>query len=403
MIYTLESEYSQGQYIQWIEAVKRTGLPFENLLWNLTSNSKVIDLPSFLEIQENIDKINSKITNDDYLLVDAAFIHGGSSIELEYYDNWTNGLYHINKINAKKIIIFYQDMGFSYENNPNDKIQVITPLYDISKQVDIENNFNYYLFNAGYSNYRWLSQMVFEQYPHIVRYKKFLSYNGYVKSHRTLLYHLLKKGNLLNEFFYSNIAYNVYNGEGRYIGNEDEISFDNQMLSVFGDEIFNTISKEEYDDIIKKDFPIVLDSTGYSHQYALVLPYTCNSYIEVVCATAFLSDAQSFKEIYTSEKIYKPFLSFQIPIYLGQPFLCKTLKQLGFDLFEDLIDISYDTDLNDLNRIKMVYENINNISKMSNIDLHKYYQSNTDRLLNNFNKLRELSNKQIEHLKNILK
>ena len=176
-------------------------------------------------------------------------------------------------------------------------------------------------------------------------------------------------------------------------------------MEPFSIEIENIITRDEYNHIIKNDLPIFMDYsplTSNVDQYAFTLPYTSNSYIEVICGTNYSSTSGEWGEVYTSEKIYKAFLSYQIPLYLCQPLMCKTLKTLGFDLFEDLFDLSYDEEKNDLKKILMFYENIKKINNMSLRELHRFYLDNRSRVVHNFNLLKELSNLQIEGLKKML-
>ena len=70
-------------------------------------------------------------------------------------------------------------------------------------------------------------------------------------------------------------------------------------------------------------------------QYAFTLPYTSNAYIELIGCTSI----ENTSNVYTSEKIFKPFMAFMIPVFVGPWKLCETLKQLGFHLFDDIIDL----------------------------------------------------------------
>ena len=48
-------------------------------------------------------------------------------------------------------------------------------------KINYKESYNFYLVNGGYQELRWLSETVFRRYREMLRYKKFLSYNGVYK------------------------------------------------------------------------------------------------------------------------------------------------------------------------------------------------------------------------------
>ena len=135
---------------------------------------------------------------------------------------------------------------------------------------------------------------------------------------------------------------------------------------------------------IVKDLPVVLDTewTGNVGQDSTIIPYSSNSYFHLVGCTNYKCDRNQVP-IYTSEKIFKPYLSWQIPIFFGVPGLYKVLKKLGFDVFEDIFDMSFDNELNDMKRFELQYKNVKKIAKMSKQEVHNTYRSNLHRIENN--------------------
>ena len=69
-------------------------------------------------------------------------------------------------------------------------------------------------------------------------------------------------------------------------------------------------------------------------------------------------------------------------------------REYGLDVFDDLIDHSYDNEFDNLKRLYMVYDEIKRLSEMPDV-VKQYYLDNTDRILNNKNIIKEawLSNK----------
>ena len=95
-------------------------------------------------------------------------------------------------------------------------------------------------------------------------------------------------------------------------------------------------------------------------------------------------------------------MSWQIPIFFGVPGLYKVLKKLGFDVFEDIFDMSFDNELNDMKRFELQYKNVKKIAKMSKQEVHNTYRSNLHRIENNFKNLETLADNYVKVLKNKL-
>jgi hypothetical protein len=106
-----------------------------------------------------------------------------------------------------------------------------------------------------------------------------------------------------------------------------------------------------------------------------------NAYINIVTETHFI-----FGEgIHITEKSFKPFYYFQLPIFLALHNHVKTLKdEYGFYLFDDLINHSYDDEKDDAKRFHMV---VNEIKRLSNMreEISLYYKNNIDKLIHNHN------------------
>ena len=118
-----------------------------------------------------------------------------------------------------------------------------------------------------------------------------------------------------------------------------------------------------------------------------------NSYINIVAESHF-----DYKEndVHITEKSFKPFYYFQIPIFLASYHHIKMLRQeYEFDVFDDLIDHSYDNEIDDVKRFHMV---INEIKRLSNMrdDITIYYKNNINRILHNHNYVKNYPKKMID-------
>lgn len=91
-----------------------------------------------------------------------------------------------------------------------------------------------------------------------------------------------------------------------------------------------------------------------------------------------------------TEKTIKPFQAKQVPLIYGLPNLQKVLRELGFDLFDDLIDTSFEQESNPVTRLEMIVDELERLVK---IDLLKYKEDNIDRFIHNYNNLQTLSNR----------
>jgi hypothetical protein len=119
-----------------------------------------------------------------------------------------------------------------------------------------------------------------------------------------------------------------------------------------------------------------------------------NSYINLVSE----SSGKNSEVIFITEKSIKPFVYQQIPIFLATPGIVQHLRQYGFDLFDDIINHSYDKETNLDIRCEMILEQLLNIKT---IDLRKYFEINENRLLYNFNIYHQMT-AEIENVHNIL-
>lgn len=116
-------------------------------------------------------------------------------------------------------------------------------------------------------------------------------------------------------------------------------------------------------------FKTIYDSSPYfdaSEQQAVVdtnFDIYLESYIHVVSETYI-------EYSFVSEKSFKTFLAGQIPIILGCPGVMEMLKDLGFDIFDDIIDHKfYDSESNFTQRVTNLLEVLQHVNtlKLDNI------------------------------------
>ena len=107
-----------------------------------------------------------------------------------------------------------------------------------------------------------------------------------------------------------------------------------------------------------------------------------NSYINLVSETTSKSEVPK-SGLFITEKSMKPFIQGQLPIILGQSGIARKLQEYGFDMFDDIIDISYD-DMNDLDtKVQFIYDLL---VKLNEIDFTELFEREDiqKRLRNNY-------------------
>jgi hypothetical protein len=113
-----------------------------------------------------------------------------------------------------------------------------------------------------------------------------------------------------------------------------------------------------HDELTTAIFNIVQEGTiGYDHR-------THNKVYNKVPIEwyADVSDRVMF-----TEKTAKPFCCNQIPLFIAAPGFVEILRRLGFDVFDDIVDHSYDKEDNSFKRCDLVFEQIKNISQMRTV------------------------------------
>lgn len=127
------------------------------------------------------------------------------------------------------------------------------------------------------------------------------------------------------------------------------------------------------------DLPF-LDIGGWNeakNKFASAESLIRDSYINLVSE----SEGSNPLGIFITEKSVKPFIYQQVPIFLGTTGLVKHLRQYGFDLFDDIVDHSYDNELNINVRCEMIFEQLLNLR---DFDFEDYFRKNNERFFHNF-------------------
>ena len=104
-----------------------------------------------------------------------------------------------------------------------------------------------------------------------------------------------------------------------------------------------------------------------------------DSYLHIVTETYLPNDQNFF-----SEKIFKPMLFMQPFILIGAHNDLKSLRKLGYKTFDGIIDETYDTIEDEIDRFLAAYKEIENIINKSDAELTEMYADCYDILVHNY-------------------
>jgi hypothetical protein len=92
---------------------------------------------------------------------------------------------------------------------------------------------------------------------------------------------------------------------------------------------------------------------------------------------------------FLTEKSIKPFVLQQIPIFIGAPGIASHFRNYGFDLFDDIVNHSYDNEVDLDLRINLILTELN---KIYNYNFKNIFEQINDRLYHNYNLYKNMLN-----------
>jgi hypothetical protein len=109
--------------------------------------------------------------------------------------------------------------------------------------------------------------------------------------------------------------------------------------------------------------PILLDGHVELHKIYNVEDSWFESCFNVICETSSQTDPGIWTDIFITEKTFKCFAMYQIPVWFAVPGLVNKVRALGLDLFDDIVDHSYDQIQDENLRRQAVIEQIARLDK----------------------------------------
>lgn len=262
-------------------------------------------------------------------------------------------------------IIFLGGSNFQeyYEKHPQSKVKIYNGHLFIKGYADMMKSFPT-IGNLGY-----MCELVQESDLDLnkIRPYKFLCNNKTMtKEHRSIMAYFAIKYDLLKNGLFSFIQ---------------KISKEN-LTSQISKLIKNP--NKEYIEKIESILPYELDTQHLSTNEKTNFGATNNmkswyseTYINLVTETFF------GRNVFLSEKIFKPLSNLQPFIVLGDYRTLAELKRLGFKTFEPFIDESYDLEIDPKIRIEKIEKEIEKLQNKSIEEIHNWYYSIKDILIYN--------------------
>jgi len=220
----------------------------------------------------------------------------------------------------------------------------------------------------------------------------FLCHNRSPKQHRYALLCLLKNSGLIDQVDWSLLMGWYHKKENRH---EDPYAYFHQIFNrneidhYMGEiNFFNSIDikKSKYEEE-KTWFDDTSETADIFWNRVYEQKSYEDSYVNIVTESAYFPN-----EIHITEKSLKPFYFYQFPLFLSTYNHVKYLRErFGFDVFEDIIDHSYDNEQDNMKRLKMFFNEIKRLSDKKE-ELKIFYINNKQRFINNKNIVVSISN-----------
>ena len=270
----------------------------------------------------------------------------------------------------------------------------------------------------------WSSNHIFKQLEigNVEKNKKgklFLFRNRNAKPHRLSLIYKKKKKGYMDDINYSYIPEFFPNNPNSLddmklvyslVLDDEEIKENFKEIS----EIYQTIKIDD----LEEEYKVIGEGNIFQNAHIqnkdlfLVpeIPISFqSSYLNIVTESFYDSKGtqqQNFKSIiHPTEKSFRPYVYYQMPLFVATPNHVKYLRETyNFDMFDDIIDHSYDDEFDDKKRLKLIIDEIGRL--IENKDrIQEFYKNNINRVIINreifFKVSQELKEKDVSFLKKI--
>lgn len=207
--------------------------------------------------------------------------------------------------------------------------------------------------------------------------KKFLNFNRRWRYHRPLVVALLVANNLLDKGYISlGDSDDNNNWQTMFWWLEEYAKYDQELSDVLAnnkERIMSTPPLYLDQDNLKINWVENSISTNYLYE---------NSLFSIVNETNFFTDKNKpiTKSVtegsrFLSEKTFKPIANRHPFVMVSVPNMLDTLKELGYKTFHPYIDETYDTIIDDIQRLKHIINEVNRLSNMTVEEEYKFIEN----------------------------
>jgi hypothetical protein len=362
--FTYISDEIHNEFEKILDRIKsKWDIDYNKIDFEFKYNKKVYYVVDqcFIILKEinKIEKIKNRLLNDDNfnLLIYSAHESLDSS-KLIFLKN----LFNEYKFNEKKIYLL---------NNGSNLNEL---------QIKCNTNFNIYRLNILSNNK--IGDMIHSTDSFFKNNKSgkfFMTFNKEDKTHRYGLLMLLKKYNLLEQTNWSFLP------TGKGIINTD------RLKKIMNEDLIASLSNEiEYFKNLEYKFSDYEPETEFNRGVVIELTMNENiknyenSYVNLTTESVFDEGGEL---IHITEKSYKPFYYYQFPLIMASKNHIKKMKELyDLDFFEDMIDYSYDSVINNEERFKLYFKEILRINDNKQMFI-EFYNNNQHRFEQNKQKV----------------
>jgi GDP-L-fucose synthase len=240
---------------------------------------------------------------------------------------------------------------------------------------DLSKNYNIVESGIVYHNGNKISLCSTDDYLSTPKEKFFLTYNKNTsRIHRTKLLLWLIKTGLINDTLYS-LLIKVSKSEQSILNFASNQNF-KELVGLWS----------YYDDFEKLGYNILdWDYPNNNNDVFSNTTYTTNSHysktlFNIITETTIENSSFSLN---LTEKSFKAFANCQPFIIIGDCGVHKKMKEFGFELYEDLIDYSFDTIYDNHERLNSALIEIKRIYNLGQTHILNWYKDNVDKIKKN--------------------
>jgi hypothetical protein len=318
--------------------------------------------------QNNFDYILQFIKEDTKVLVDIIQESGNLDEFIDYFDR-------VTKTYSDTLFYLFVDSEFDFEFSQN-----VTCLKSYKLSI--------LSFFEGYGIKHHDSLRLLNDFNIYKKENGFLCLNGSIRAHRIILFLELIKNKLINE---KGVVHKNEISMLLYTGWRNKFNKNDFKKYIFDLKVNNIINESEYNILLSYQniLPIKVENESgkrpnlelksFYRKILNLITENVSGYDE--------SDNKKYKTITFTEKVWVPFKTHQIPVLISLPNSLDKLRELGFDLFDDFVDHSYDKESDHNKRIKLAFKEIQRLSKLNCVD---FYNKNKIRFIKNHNNIYKL-------------